>query len=466
MAFPRLSLKTLLLAAFLSLGVLLAAGYSMLTAEFMIRGMDAVLSRDMEATVRHLAQRGMLRNGEFGGYYLADEWQQLPLSIRENFDYTPKGKGSIHKAFVKDVAGRPDTFYFVMLYPVSKRFAPPPYGSPNSPLEGAEHQQQREQQKQIWYVATSLKRPHERSIVNHQIEDSRRDIWLIGGGSVAVVLLIAYLLYSLVARPAGRLVNWTRKLDSHDLQQPVPDFGYPELNELAALVHGSVCRMHTTLEREKAFLRYASHELRTPIAVVRNNTELLSKMAARGIDLTDDRVVATLDRLERAGITMSQLTETLLWLSRDDISDLPVRQTAPGPLIRQLTEELGFLLNNKSVELVIDVDEDWVAELPSTPLRIVIGNLIRNAFQHTWEGRVEICQQGGVIRIDNFDQKGFAEIDAGNQEDRGDQGFGLGLQLTRQLTDRLGWGYENRSEADGHRVVLEVKSRQADSVAR
>ena len=489
MTFPRfrLRLKTLLIAAFLSLGILLAVGYSMLTADYMIRGMDVVLSRDMEATVRHLAQRGMLRSGPFGGYYLADEWEDLPESIRQHFDKQPKGKGTIHKAEVKDVTGRPEMLYFVMIYPVSKRFTERDFGrfggdpsqfggderdrdaDRNGDRDGdrngdkggerdKDRSAERKDDKNVWYIATTFRRPHERSIVSHQLEDSRRDIWIVGGASIAIVLLIAFLLYSLVARPAGRLVNWTRKLDSHDLKQPVPDFGYTELNELASLVHGSVCRMHETLEREKAFLRFASHELRTPIAVVRNNTELLSKMAARGIDLHDDRVVATLHRLERAGITMSQLTETLLWLSRDDISQLPRKQLSPGLLARQLTEELAFLLNNKQVEVVVEVDDNWTAEFPATPLRIVLGNLIRNAFQHTWEGRVEIRQQGGTIHIDNFEQP-TADSDSQDdieeqKQDRGDQGFGLGLQLTQQLTDRLGWRYSNQAEQDGHRVCL------------
>ncbi|MDO6749732.1 histidine kinase dimerization/phospho-acceptor domain-containing protein, partial [Gilvimarinus sp. 1_MG-2023] len=84
----------------------------------------------------------------------------------------------------------------------------------------------------------------------------------------------------------------------------------------------------------------ASHELRTPIAVVRNNTELLRRLTERHTPLDDTRVLATVARLERAGITMAQLTETLLWLSRDDIASLPVRQIAPSDLLLQLVDEL------------------------------------------------------------------------------------------------------------------------------
>jgi len=57
--------------------------------------------------------------------------------------------------------------------------------------------------------------------------------------------------------------------------------------------------------------------------------------------------------------------------------------------------------------------------------RIVIANLIRNAFQHTAEGKVSIEQKGRVIQIVNQNSKG--------QESRESLGFGLGLQLTEKL---------------------------------
>ncbi|WP_244225164.1 histidine kinase dimerization/phospho-acceptor domain-containing protein [Vibrio aquaticus] len=63
-----------------------------------------------------------------------------------------------------------------------------------------------------------------------------------------------------------------------------------------------------------SFLGYASHELRTPIAVTRNNSELLCKMISKGIP--SEKQLVVLDRIERAGFTMTDLTETLLWLNQ------------------------------------------------------------------------------------------------------------------------------------------------------
>ncbi|MGD9217002.1 MAG: hypothetical protein PVJ84_19485, partial [Desulfobacteraceae bacterium] len=78
------------------------------------------------------------------------------------------------------------------------------------------------------------------------------------------------------------------------------------------------------------------------------------------------------------------------------------------------------------------------------PARIVIHNLIRNAFQHTWRGTIRITQQNGTVDIVNDTAK-----ENGNSED---MGFGLGLQLIEQLTARLNWPYSIITESERHRA--------------
>ncbi len=425
----QIKLKTLLLTTFLLLGLALALGYSALTTDYLFRGMDTVLMRDMERTIQSLSGRPATgkTSGRLNDYVWAKEWQQLPEAIQTAFVEPPEQPNVLYKQHNGRWNRKPDVVHFVMRHPMNE--LTPGQSEP-----------------EYWYISTSLDRPSSDSLFDQRMDESRRNVWIIGAATLLLVGLIAVILYRLIAGPTSRLLEWTRQLDVDTMKEERPDFGYPELNELASLFQVSMTRVQQTMAREQAFLRFASHELRTPIAVIRNNTELLTRMSERGMDIQDDRVEATLQRLERAGITMAQLTETLLWLSREDMSQLPEQPLRPCVLIQQLTDELGFLLNNKNVTLELTLDHDWCAELPETPLRIVLGNLIRNAFQHTWEGTVTISQRQGQIHIDNTNHLTATEDN--------DLGFGLGLQLTQQLTDRLGWHYQNHSEGHGHRVLL------------
>jgi len=256
-----------------------------------------------------------------------------------------------------------------------------------------------------------------------------------------LISLLVWWLWRRMTQPVTELGAWARSLNETSLQQEIPDFRYRDLNEFAAIVRNSLVSVRDALDREQTFLRHASHELRTPISVIRNNIQLISTLKQRSAETeTNPKELAAIERIDRASLTMKHLTETLLWLGREDHEDLPQTDVQLDQLLESLAEELKYLLQGKDVELEVTT-EAHTSTLPEAAARIVFGNLIRNAFQHTWAGKVEIRQTGDLVTVVNT-----LESPDGD-ESVADLGFGLGLALTEKLCEQLGWKFDQQQTA-------------------
>lgn len=260
-----------------------------------------------------------------------------------------------------------------------------------------------------------------------------------------------------MAQPVTRLGIWARGLNEKTLDERIPDFGFRDLNDFADVVRSSLISVKDGLDREQTFLRQASHELRTPISVIRSNIQLLNKLKKTPpSEQRDNRENAVINRLDRASLTMKQLTETLLWLGREVSNELPQSEVRLDQLIENLTSDLKYLLDGKSVQLSVRTSP-CTCRLSEAAARIVLGNLIRNAFQHTWEGQIMIAQEGWIVDVENSDTS-VMETD-------GDLGFGLGLQLTEKITRRLGWRFDNTILQNGRSARLCFKANLEPSEA-
>ncbi|MBK1649716.1 sensor histidine kinase [Rhabdochromatium marinum] len=422
----QLSLKWFLIFSFLALGCVLVVGYSWLSVQFFIRGMDNIVASNMERAAERYLNDVPLDQREapslFSGYHITLNWERMPPEIQAAFPEPPEAQCLLYKQHRSRWLEHPDIIHFAMRL---------------------------ERQGHTLFIAKTVSAATSPKIIGRNAARSMHTLIIISILIVATLGLIIWLLLRRISRPVAALGRWTGALDPQRLREPPPDFSYPELNALAELIRTSLSSVQESLEREHRFLRHASHELRTPIAVIRSNLELLSRLRETSENPVDIRQSQVLERMNRASLNMQHLTETLLWLSREGReapSSHPVRLDA---LVEELVEEMRYLLNEKRVCICLDT-HPYNLSIPEVPARIVLGNLIRNAFQHTWDGRVSIRQQEGRIEILNSRPES-------QEETQQSLGFGLGLQLTAQLTERLGWGYVNEAGSGGHRVVLKLR---------
>lgn len=262
------------------------------------------------------------------------------------------------------------------------------------------------------------------------------------------VLLVFFLVgvFSILKRitkPVEELKTWATNIQENDDLTQTPDFKFSELNMMARVISTSVSAVRNSVRKEQDFIRYASHELRTPIAVIRSNSELMKKMIAN--DMPKERLLKNLQRIENNSLAMSDLCDSLLWLNHDKSYELRETMTSLGVLAEKVVNEQRYLLADKHVEVEIFVDDYECLHLEGM-CKIVITNLIRNAFQHTQEGEVIVKQNGLEVEVINRDKQSELTHES--------TGFGLGLLIIKKICDKYYWQYEEQMLENGRAVKV------------
>lgn len=419
----RPSLKLYLLVITILTGATTIAFMSVMSINYFIMGIDFSMVDAMRSQANHpqVSDGHPVKANDF---IIASRWRDLPALIRENLHEHDLQEGELLKLIDGNpLFSSPKAGYFAIKvnHGNEVRFV--------SRMFPSELKQQNKFNK------------HPPPFFNYII-------W-IALLAIALFSLVPYFVLRNIATPVKKLILWTKQLnDKEQLSKPIPDFHYRELNSLASLVQNSLLSVQQSLIREQRFLGYASHELRTPIAVMRTNTELLRKMMTKNVSIKKRHQVV--DRIERACLTMTDLTETLLWLNRQPDRTIPVKSLSIGILTEQLLADLTYLQAGKSIEINIVTDESYFM-LPEALCRIIITNLLRNALQHTHQGVVNITQSKRKLIISN--QNFNFNEDPLHYNDG--LGFGLGLELTRRLVQHYGWLYKNIANDTGHYVEID-----------
>lgn len=247
-------------------------------------------------------------------------------------------------------------------------------------------------------------------------------------------------------KPVETLANWADSLTIDNKDGPRPHFRYQEHDQIAEKLQQAFQRVGAVVEREHQFLRHASHELRTPIAVLRSNIELLNRIE-HDCEV-DERALAPWQRIERAVTNMQHMTETLLWLSRDTPIDKDIKPLQLDQMLHQLIEENDYLLQNKTVELKSQLPPKQI-DTAATPCRIALNNLIRNAFQYTLHGWVRVELNSSQVVIANANTETSSK-----KHDSADYGFGLGLRLVQKICEQMDWQFRSENIVGGRRVTL------------
>ena len=267
------------------------------------------------------------------------------------------------------------------------------------------------------------------------------------GSPVAVLVASAlgYALAGVALRPveAMRARAAEVSLAPGDERLPLPA-ARDEIRRLGETLNGMLDRLSRAFERERRFVADASHELRTPVAVIKTELE----GALRAGDHAPEVRAALVAAVEECD-HLAQLADDLLVIARSSEGRLPVR-AEPIP-VEELLDGVRARFADRARERgrAIRVATQ-VERVTADPLRLrqALGNLIDNALRHG-AGEITLAARagdGGVLLEVSDEGPGFAPDIAGRAFERftrGDAartrgGTGLGLAIVRAIAEAHG----------------------------
>jgi len=278
------------------------------------------------------------------------------------------------------------------------------------------------------------------------------DRWIVIGGGVFIVLIIAlaaiWLARSLLS-PIDRLAAQLEHISPEDRSVRLGGaFRGTELAPIANSIDGFLERLDGFVQREQSFTEAASHELRSPLAVLQGATELLAEQARE-----QPALARAVERIRRATRDMSDFTHTLLLLAREPKSITnPGEQCDVTEIAGRVIEEQRVLMSAKPVAIRCECSTSIVVSAPASLVKIVLSNLLRNAMSATESGTISCCVQGRTLKLSDSGP-GIPEHAMGRIFERNFSlrpgGHGVGLHLTKRICDHFGWSIALESTPTG-----------------
>jgi two-component system, NtrC family, sensor histidine kinase GlrK len=290
-------------------------------------------------------------------------------------------------------------------------------------------------------------------------------------GTIVIVLFFTLL----VAKPIRQIDRAIHQLGQSGFSRSIEVKGPTDLERLGRQLEWLRVRLLELAQEKNRFLRHMSHELKTPLANIREGTELLLDGTVGDLDAPQREVT---DILRQNGLKLQRLIENLLsfsaWQTKNEV--LSLSQFSLRALIVSVVKAQRLALKSAKIHLRLQV-EDCVITADRDKIRTVLDNLLSNA--------VKFTPRWGAITIRSLSQAGscvleFADTGPGVPEDerprifdafyQGKQkqgghiaGTGIGLSVVLECVQAHDGSIElvNSGEFPGAHFRIRIPQKQA-----
>jgi len=301
-----------------------------------------------------------------------------------------------------------------------------------------------------------------------QLEDGRVTVGRQVLGAIVLAGALALLFGFWLTRPLKRLERAIAGLGENRMDSPVDIRGPSDLRAIGQRLEWLRLRLKELDEDKARFLRYTSHELKTPLAALREGVALLEDGVAGPLS-PDQREIARI--LNHNTAALQGQIEALLRFNAAAFEARRLQRTSTDlvALLRGLVEEQRLQWQARQLQVVIEGEAPAV-DVDADKLAAAIGNLLSNSIRFSPVGgriAITLAAQRGLVRIDLQDQgPGVAPADRARifepffrgeiQPEGAVRGTGIGLSIVREYVQAHGGRVDLLPDGPGAHFRIEL----------
>lgn len=280
---------------------------------------------------------------------------------------------------------------------------------------------------------------------------ARRDMLMSAITLIPLAALLAFACTLAVTRPLRKIYRTIAAL-GHGRSVPKVSIGFPrEMHRLGEQLEWLRRRL-AQLEADKdRFLRQVSHELKTPLASLREGTEMLCEGTLGGLTPRQSEVAGI---LSEATAELESLISNLLAYAQwhDGLRKAQCLDFAPRPLLDEVLTMHALAMAKRELFVDIDIEEEIPLHGQRSQIRVALDNLLTNALKHAPAGSViQISARRDAQRCEisvRDHGRGVADAEklsifepfvrGSEAEEQGIRGTGVGLSIVKEVAEAHG----------------------------
>lgn len=258
--------------------------------------------------------------------------------------------------------------------------------------------------------------------------------------SIGASLLIAYFMAKKAMKPVDQIRKIAVRISSSNLDERI-DIGRrrDELSRLGKTFNDMISRLKDAFQRVNQFSSDVSHELKTPLTILKGETEVALRKE-REPEYYRTLLVSNLEEIDR----MSRIIDDLLLLSKADREGvgLHVEDVGLQDLISGVCMDMKVVADRKDIDLKVQHLADVKVRGDELKLRRMLCNIVDNGIKYT--------QKGGAVEVSSFLENGYVAINVK------DNGVGISGEDVNYIFDRFYRADRSRKRESGSGLGLSI----------